>query len=322
MKKNVTNIIIICRPLSLALLFIAATSADGIFTFLLIISRATESAWSVSSQPACSVQLLYMECEVGVGEWLVDQCEVPPLRRQGLESVAHHGGAQYHAVLELLGGDATLCGRLAVVAGVFAGVGVAAEVGMAFWTEPVERATHVEFLLAGHIEEGEVDGRATGVAALFHEVFMVEEHALVEVGIEIILHQCVGRVGCPTHEVIDSALRTVGVVNLKAVAQSFHVVAHGSQRVGRLAGEQCGRLFVAIDAGADKIVGAKVPNLKYGIGHCGGQCHELARVVGGAYGLLVVVGETAEQAHAACDAEDGGTHPCFCSFHDGSFCIF
>lgn len=53
------------------------------------------------------LQLLYGEGEVGIGEGLVLQCEVPPFAVKGLESVAQHGLAQYHAVGKLLLGDAT-----------------------------------------------------------------------------------------------------------------------------------------------------------------------------------------------------------------------
>ena len=54
------------------------------------------------------LQLPDGEGEIGIGEGLVLQREVPPLGVEGLEAVSEHGAAQNHSVLELLGGDATL----------------------------------------------------------------------------------------------------------------------------------------------------------------------------------------------------------------------
>ena len=89
-------------------------------------------------------QFLDGESEVGVGKRLVAEREVPPLRVKGLEAVGEHGAAQYHAVLELLGGDAALRlgGRFAIVARIFTRVGIAVlvmETGTWVWV-PVFRA--------------------------------------------------------------------------------------------------------------------------------------------------------------------------------------
>ena len=90
---------------------------------------------------------------------------MPPLAVEGLESVAEHRLAQDHAVGELLSRDASACGTLAVITRIFARFGIAAEVGMALRTEPVEGAAHIEFLFRGHVEEGEIDGGTACVAA-------------------------------------------------------------------------------------------------------------------------------------------------------------
>ena len=123
-------------------------------------------------------QFLDGESEVGVGKRLVAEREVPPLRVKGLEAVGEHGAAQYHAVLELLGGDAALRlgGRFAIVARIFTRVGIAAEVGMALGAEPVEGAAHVKFLFRGHVEERQIDGRAAGVTTALIDVLLLEEH--------------------------------------------------------------------------------------------------------------------------------------------------
>ena len=94
------------------------------------------------------------EGEIGVGEGLVPQGEVPPLGIDGLETVAQHGLTQNHTVLELLGGDATfrIGWTLAVVAGVLTGLRIAAEVGMTLGAEPVEGTAHIHFFLCRHVE--------------------------------------------------------------------------------------------------------------------------------------------------------------------------
>ena len=99
-----------------------------------------------------------------------------------------HGVAQCHAVPELLGGDATPRGAFAVVAGKFARLWVAAEVGMAFRAEPVEGTAHVHILPRVHVEECQVYGGAACVSALLHDILLLKEHALVQVGIEVWPH--------------------------------------------------------------------------------------------------------------------------------------
>ena len=100
-------------------------------------------------------------------------------------------------VLELLLGDAALGfnRRFRIVARIFARLRIAAEVGMALRTEPVEGAAHVQFLLRLHVEKGQVDGAATRMSALGHDILLVEEHALVEVRIEIMSTSTVFSVG-------------------------------------------------------------------------------------------------------------------------------
>ena len=50
--------------------------------------------------------LLYREIKIGVGVWFVAQREVSPLAVKRLEAVTKHGITQYHAVAELLLGNA------------------------------------------------------------------------------------------------------------------------------------------------------------------------------------------------------------------------
>ena len=157
-------------------------------------------------------ELAHREGEVCVGERFVAWRKVPPFAVEGLEAMAQHGLTQNHTVVELFGSNLPPSRALAVVASVLASLGISAEVGMAFWSEPVERAAHVEFLFCCHVEQCEVDGRTACVSALFVYVFLLKKHALVEVGVEVAFHHCVGNVLCPTHEVVDAFLRTVGIV--------------------------------------------------------------------------------------------------------------
>ena len=75
------------------------------------------------------MKLLDWESEIGVRERLIPQCEMPPLRIEGLETVTEHGLTQNHTVPELFSGNAATRRRLAVVAGVLTRVGIAAEIG-------------------------------------------------------------------------------------------------------------------------------------------------------------------------------------------------
>ena len=186
--------------------------------------------------------------------------------------MAQHGLAQQHAVGKLLGGDA-------LGGGVFAGLGVAAEVGMALGAEVVEGAAHVEFLLGLHVKEGQVNGGAAGVSALFGNIILSEEHRLVQVGIEVRLHQRVGHILGPAHEVVHGLLRTVGIVDFQPVALFHHVVADGAQAVGGHTGEQGDGGLVAVDAGAHEVVGAEVADFENGIGHGVRQIDKLAVVL-------------------------------------------
>ncbi len=72
--------------------------------------------------------------------------------------MTEHSRAENHTILELLGGDATPFRRFAVVARVLARFWIAAEVGMALRSKPVERSTHIEFFLRLHVKERQVEG--------------------------------------------------------------------------------------------------------------------------------------------------------------------
>ena len=209
------------------------------------------------------IQLLDREGEIGVGERLILQGEVPPLGVERLKAVAHHSLTQDHAVLELFGGDAAFrSGRaLAVITSVLTRFRITAEVGVALGTEPVEGAAHIDFLLRRHVEQRQVKGRATRMTALQTDVVLREEHAFDKVRIEVGLHKRVDYILCPAYEMVNTLLRTVCIVDLYAIALGLHIIAHSFQAVCSLLGKQCYRRFVAVDARTHEIVCAKITDL-------------------------------------------------------------
>ena len=190
---------------------------------------------------------VYWEVEIGVGVGLVVQGEMPPFVARAPESVAEHCLTEHHAVLVLFRGDVFLV----------VGVGDAAE--------EVEGAAHIDFFLGVHVEEGEIDGGASAVAAFPGEVFLREDLAFVEVGIEVAFHQRVVEVVGPSHEVIHGLLGPVGVEDLQPVAFGFQLVAHGFEGGGGFLGEEGGGLQVTVDAGADEVKGAEIPDFEDGV---------------------------------------------------------
>ena len=151
-----------------------------------------------------SSEFLHRESEISIGERLVLQREVPPFLTDGLEAVTQHGLTQYHAVVELFGGDT-------VIGLVFPRVGVAAEVGMALTTEPIECAAHIHFLLRGHVEQGKVDSGTTGMTTLLGDIAQLEELVSLHIGIEIRFHKRIVDISGPTHKVVDGTLRPIGI---------------------------------------------------------------------------------------------------------------
>ena len=93
--------------------------------------------------------------------------------------MSEHGIAENLSMSELLVGEADARRTLALLGNEATCRGVATEVGVTLRTEPIERATHVEFLLRVHVEEGKIDRLTTGVATFFDDVFLFEEDPLV-----------------------------------------------------------------------------------------------------------------------------------------------
>lgn len=106
--------------------------------------------------------------KIDVGIWLVFHGEMPPFRRERLESMAEHRLAQNHAVLELGLVDFPVLGRLVTL--IFPRVlhrfGIAAPIRMALDAEMVEGAAHVRFLACFHIEKRQINGGTAAVTGL------------------------------------------------------------------------------------------------------------------------------------------------------------
>ena len=103
---------------------------------------------------------------------------------------------------------------------------------------------------------------------------------LVEVGIEVRLHQRIVHICTPSHEMVNRTLWTVSIVDFQSVTQFLEVIAHGTKTIRRTTGKQCGGLFVAINAGAHEVVSAVIANFENGIRHCIRQIDKTFRRIG------------------------------------------
>lgn len=72
--------------------------------------------------------------------------------------MTHHCLTEHHAIVELYGCEA-VTGRIIKRSR------IATEVWMALVTEPIEGATHIEFLLCLHVEERQIKCRANAAMA-------------------------------------------------------------------------------------------------------------------------------------------------------------
>lgn len=211
--------------------------------------------WTPPRRPNPLPQLLHRIIEICIRERFVGKGEVPPLAFEGLEAVTDHGFAKKHAVRILLRGDIHI-------------------IRMALDAEPVEGATHVDLFPGGHIKKSQIHGGTAGMAAFCHDILLLEENALVQIRIEIRLHCGIRHIGGPADEMVHGALRTVGVVNLQAIAPGYEFIAHFPERGSRLTGKQRCRLEISVDTGSHEIAGSVVADFKDRIRNGVGQGHE------------------------------------------------
>ena len=155
------------------------------------------------------------------------------------------------------------------------------------------------------------------MSALCHDILLIEEHTLVKVRIEIGPHQRVGDVGSPAHEVVDTTLWAVGIVDLQAVALADDIVTDSLQTVCCCFCQQCRRLQVAVDTGTHEVVGAKIADFQNRVGDDIRQGHELAAVLCRRClypGFVTPIGG-GDDDKTADDDDDGGEHPFVDLFH-------
>lgn len=173
---------------------------------------------------------------------LAAQGEMPPFALDGIESVAAHDGAEEPAVGLLLRGDK---------GGGIMGDGV----------EEVEGGSHIHWLLGGKVEEGEVDGAAHGMLGVLGDVALLADLQFGEAGIVLLAHEGVGAVAAPLEDVVDSPLRTVGIVDEEHQALLAQFGIGASQRFGSLAGEYGQGTMVALERAPDEVVAGGVADV-------------------------------------------------------------
>ena len=153
-----------------------------------------------------------------------------------------------------------------------------------------------------HVEEGQVHGGTTCVAGFLHNVQLIEEDALVQVGIEIGSHEGVGDIGSPSYKMIYAFLRPVGIVDFQPVSFFEEFVAHGLQGFGGRPGEQGRGLLIAVDPFADEIVRGEIANFQNRVRNDIADGDELAAVLGGTDGtcLTTVRGKKGHDQKGKC----------------------
>ena len=149
---------------------------------------------------------------------------------------------------------------------------------MALDSEPVEDAAHVDILACSHVEERQIHRGAARVAGFCHDVLLLEKAALVHLGIEIRAHGDVRDIGCPAHEMVHGALRTVGIIDLEAVSQSLALLADGAKAVRRFTGHHDYRCMVSVDPFADEVIGAVIAHFQYDVRNNLPNFYEIAGV--------------------------------------------
>ena len=124
------------------------------------------------------------------------------------------------------------------------------------------------------------------MAAFFHDILLLEEDALVQVGVEVGLHPDIGHVRGPADKMVHAFLGPVGIVDLEPVTFGDDLVADGLQRLGGLAGQERRRLLVAVDAVSHEVVGPEIADFQDGVRHDIGDEDKVTAVFGRGDGFL------------------------------------
>ena len=86
------------------------------------------------------------------------------------------------------------------------------------------------------------------------DIALIEKEALILERIKISLHASIVEILRPTNKIIDRLLRTVGIVNLEAIAVLHDVIGNVFERGGGFLGEERDGLSIAVNAVADEVV--------------------------------------------------------------------
>ena len=140
----------------------------------------------------------YRKIKISIRVGLISQGKVPPLVFVGGKTGMDHNILQQSAVLALRIRKT----RVLIMTDI---------------PEEVKVSSHINVAGAGHIKERQVNCGTSRMPALGTDILLVEEDALVEVGIEELSHQSVWNVFRPTNEVVDGFLGAVGVVDFQAI---------------------------------------------------------------------------------------------------------
>ena len=131
--------------------------------------------------------------------------------------------------------------------------------------EEIERRAHVEFAaeLGAVIEanEGEIDRRPARMAGPARDIAVLEQVAPVHARIELGLGFDVGEIVRPAHEMRDRPRRPVTIEDLEPKPARREVAFDPGKRNSRLARQEAARRLIAVDPGADEIMGAEIAHL-------------------------------------------------------------
>ena len=92
-----------------------------------------------------------------------------------------------------------------------------------------------------------------------------EDGAFLDVRVENGFHRGVGRVLRPSYKMVNGLLRPVGVIYFNLVSFFSEFIARFAQCGGGFFGDEGHGFFVTINARADEIVFAMIPNIQYGV---------------------------------------------------------
>ena len=116
---------------------------------------------------------------------------------------------------------------------------------------------------------------------------------------------------------VNTLLRTVGIVNLQTVALLNDIVAHCFQTIGSLLGKQCRRFLIAVNTATHEVISTEVTDFQDDIGHHVSDGYKLTAIVSRThYGILLTILGASEYTYTTNDDDEkDGKCPQFLLFH-------